>query len=109
MSSAERQRRFLDRLRQTGGDSRLRQELAELQRKNADLRQKNAELRRRLAAVTRAPRSTLFLKAGDRRKVLSALHPDRTQDPEHKRRLTVAFQIFNALPIREIPDDDDTR
>jgi hypothetical protein len=37
------------------------------------------------------------MKPGDRRKILSALHPDGVENPAAKRRLEIAFQIINAL------------
>jgi hypothetical protein len=68
----------------------------------AKLRAQNRELKARLRAVSDAKQGTVFIAAADRREVLRCLHPDRARDPAEQRRLTKAFQIFNALPIHEI-------
>jgi hypothetical protein len=56
------------------------------------------------------PHGTVLLKPGDRRKLLSALHPDSVQDPAAKRRLETAFQIISELfdrkNLREIEEND---
>jgi hypothetical protein len=82
----------------------------EMQQKLTALRRKNAELRRRLQMVAEAPLGTVFLKQGDRRKILSALHPDGVENPAAKRRLEIAFQIINELfdkkKLREIEESD---
>ena len=68
----------------------------------AKLRAQNRDLQARLRAVADAKQGTVFISAADRREVLRCLHPDRGRDKAEQRRLTKAFQIFNALPIHEI-------
>jgi hypothetical protein len=50
--------------------------------------------------MAEAPQGTVFIAAGDRRKILRCLHPDSERDPARKKLLTEACAIFNGLPIR---------
>jgi hypothetical protein len=82
----------------------------EMQQKLTALRRKNAELRKEIRAITYAPHGTLYLKQGERRKILSALHPDGVQDQTAKRRLEIAFQfisdLFDKGRLREFKEHD---
>jgi TolA-binding protein len=62
----------------------------------------NENLKALFRGLTDAKNGTLFMAAADRREILRCLHPDAARDPAEQRRLTKAFQIFNALPIDEI-------
>jgi hypothetical protein len=115
MSSAERQRRFLDKIRggtQAAAPSNLLKAKCEkLKRENAKLKNDNAKLKRENAAIKRlfdvkrqfrkisaaSYDGVVFLKQGDRRKILSALHPDGVENPAAKRRLETASQIIGEL------------
>jgi hypothetical protein len=121
MSTAERQRRFLDKIRGTSTaapSSQLEAKCAKLKSENAKLKSDNAKLKRENAAIKRlfdvkrqfreisaASYGVVFLKQGDRRKILSALHPDGVENPAAKRRLEMAAQIigelFNSGKLRE--------
>jgi len=83
---------------------------AEMEQKLKALKKKIAELRYRLRTVQYSDKGAVFLKPGDRRKILSALHPDNEVNPATKRRLEVAFQIINDLfesgKIKEISEDE---
>lgn len=68
----------------------------------AKLRAQNRELQSRLRAVADAKQGAVFMTTEDRREILRCLHPDGARDQAEQRRLTKAFQIFNALSIREI-------
>jgi hypothetical protein len=68
----------------------------------AKLRAQNRELQSRLRALADAKQGTVFMAAADRREILRCLHPDGARDEAEQRQLTKAFQIFSALPIREI-------
>jgi chromosome segregation ATPase len=66
------------------------------------LENRNSENENLKAFLRDAKNGTLFMAAADRREILRCLHPDSARDPAEQRRLTKAFQIFNALPIDEI-------
>jgi hypothetical protein len=162
MTSTERSRRFLDKIRGTGPApapqsseleaecANLKSECAKLKAENANLkrfadgameqcaklearlkrprpepkakpirtqseieqqlRRKINELRTQLRVVQYSRNDAVFLKRGDRRKILSALHPDSVLDPAVKRRLEIAFQIINDLfeskQLMEIGEDE---
>jgi len=46
-------------------------------------------------------KGTLIIGAANNRKIRRCLHPEITTNPVHKKRLTEASQIFNALPFGE--------
>jgi hypothetical protein len=126
MSSAQRQRRYLDKIRGTGADRAS--QLEELKSENARLQQllteaeerirklearlerpqpkpkpkpqpklDEEELLRRFRALEEKPSGILYLKQGSRRMLLSALHPDGIENPAAKQRHEIAFQLITDL------------
>jgi hypothetical protein len=75
-------------------------EITGLRQEVTKLHAQNKQLRARIRAVAEAPTGTVFMAAGDRRKILRCLHPDSERDPARKKLLTEACTIFNGLPIR---------
>jgi hypothetical protein len=75
----------------------------ERQLKGARTRAQNEAAKARIAWESARARGLVMSKA-DRRRIRSALHPDRAQDAVERKRLEAAFQIFEALPIRESDD-----
>lgn len=61
------------------------------------LRRQIADLRQRLREVSRSPFGTVYLKKGDRKKLIQGCHSDDLLSPGKKQRLDEAFQIINEL------------
>jgi regulator of replication initiation timing len=95
-------RRKVSALERQVAAANLKQPVAGPSEEVAKLRAQNRELKARLRAVAEAKEGTVIMAAEDRREVLRCLHPDLARDSAEQRRLTKAFQIFNALPIHEI-------
>jgi hypothetical protein len=73
--------------------------IEQLQDENQALRHKVRKLQSQLLAMSRDRK--LGMAKSTRRLIRSALHPDRHQTPEDKKRATKAFQAFEALDVLE--------
>jgi predicted nucleic acid-binding Zn-ribbon protein len=123
LTSAERQRRYIDKLKAGSGSDALKDRIADLERQVARLRakivrleaertvlrggdlaamltaanQRNAELKRENAELRKQMRTGTWMSAELVREIRSALHPDRAvRDPARRKRLTELSQQFNG-------------
>jgi DNA anti-recombination protein RmuC len=86
----------------------LERDPGSLQAENDKLRKRVRDLLAQRRARLNSPNNVLFITKASLKRIRAGLHPDNVQEPAAKKRLEVAFQVFESLPIKIIDDDSTT-